>query len=78
VTFTRNTTALNPAQLPLYQYLHNATLTIYDRDETLATALIDHPASDPFIGPCPGDATDGPLGNTLIYNNQVVPNGRNF
>jgi hypothetical protein len=78
VTFTRNTTALNPAQLPLYQYLHNATFTIEDRDGALATALIDHPASDPFLGPCPGDATHEPLGNTLIYNNLVVPSGRNF
>ena len=62
-----------PAQRPLWQYLHGATFSISDRDGTLADALIDHPAADPFVGPCPGDATREPLGNTLIYNGQVIP-----
>jgi hypothetical protein len=78
VTFTRNQAALNPALLSLWQYLHNATFTIDDRDGTVANALIDHPAFDPFLGPCPADATHEPLGNTLIYNNLVVPNDRIF
>jgi hypothetical protein len=78
VTFTRNQAALNPTLLSLWQYLHNATFTIDDRDGTLANALINHPASDPFLGPCPADATHERLGNTLIYNNLVMPNGRNF
>jgi hypothetical protein len=78
VTFTRSTTALNPAQLPLWQYLHAATFAISDRDGTLAGAWIDHPASDPFLGPCPADSTNETLGNVLIYNGVVLPNGRNF
>ena len=79
VTFTRNNAALNPSmQLSLWQYLHGATYTISDKDGTLASALIDHPASDPFLGPCPGDATSEPLGNIFVYNGGVLPNGRNF
>jgi hypothetical protein len=78
VTFTRNTTALNTAQLPLWQYLHGATFDIIDPEGTMADAWIDHPATDPFLGPCPGDATNEPLDNVLIYNGAVIPNGRNF
>jgi hypothetical protein len=79
VTFTRNTAALNPALLPLWQYLHAATFAISDRDGTLTGAWIDHPASDPILGPCPADATNEPLGNVLLYNGFVLlPNGRNF
>jgi hypothetical protein len=77
-TFTRNTAALNPAMLPQWQYLHGATFVIADRDGTLANAWIDHPESDPFLGPCAGNATPESLGNVLIYNGVVVPNGRNF
>ena len=78
VTFTRNNAALNSSMLPLWQYLHNATYTISDEDGTLASAWIDHPAADPFTGPCPGDATNEPLGNVLVYNGVALPNGRNF
>jgi hypothetical protein len=78
VTFTRNQAALTFALLSLWQYLHGATFTIDDRDGTLANAWIDHPATDPFLGPCPGDATHEPLLNTLIYNGVEVPNDRNF
>ena len=77
LTFTRNTAALTPSMLPQWQYLHAATFVISDRDGTLADAWIDHPASDPFLGPCPGDAAHEPLQNALIYNG-VALNGRNF
>lgn len=78
VTFTRNTAALKPETLPLWQYLHAATFVIDDADGALENAWIDHPESDPVLGPCPGDATHESLGNVLIYNESVVPNGRNF
>jgi len=45
---------------------------------TLAEAWIDHAETDPFIGPCPADATNESLGNVLIYNGARLPNGRNF
>jgi len=78
VTFTRQQAALTPAMLPQWQYLHAATFVISDRDGTLAGTWIDHPASDPFLGPCPGDAAREPLQNALIYNGVALPNGRNF
>lgn len=78
VTFTRQVAALNTLLLPQWQYLHAATFTISDREKTLADAWIDHPASDPSLGPCPGDTTNEPLENALFYNGVEVPNGRNF
>jgi len=78
VTFTRNSAALNPAILPDWQYLHGATFTISDTDGSLADARIDHPQRDPFVGPCPADATQEALGNVLIYNGQELANGKNF
>lgn len=78
VTFTRNTAAIDPTQLPQWQYLHGATLTIVDRDGVFSNAWIDHPPSDPFLGPCSSDATHELLGNVLIYNGGFVGNGRNF
>ena len=78
ITFTRFNAALSPSLLPLWQYLHGATFEISDMDGTLASARIDHPATDPFVGPCPGDETHEPLDNTLIYNGVTLPNGRNF
>jgi hypothetical protein len=78
ITFTRSLAALTPALLPQFQYLHGATFTISDIDGVLAGAWIDHPDTDPFLGPCPADATREALGNVLIYNDQVLPNGRNF
>jgi hypothetical protein len=78
ITFTRNLAALDSALLPQYQYLHGASFMISDRDGSLSDAWIDHPAADPVLGPCAGDATHEPLGNLLIYNGQVQPNGRNF
>lgn len=68
ITFTRSTTALNPAQLPQWQYLHGATFDLSDPDGTLKDARIDNPATDPHIGSCPGDAVHEPLENILIYN----------
>jgi hypothetical protein len=78
VTFTRNTAALTPSTLPEWQYLHGATYTIDDQDEVLASAWIDHPATDPILGPCPADAVHEVLGNVLIYNDVILTNGRNF
>ena len=78
VTFTRNDAALDPGALSRWQYLHDATFAITDPQGSLADAWIDHPAADPFVGPCPGDATNEALGNTLRYNGDGVPNGRNF
>jgi hypothetical protein len=78
VTFTRSLAALSPTTLPQWQYLHDASFTISDHDGILAGAWIDHPANDPFLGPCPADATHETLGNVLIYNGLVLPNGRNF
>lgn len=78
LTFTRNAAALTPSMLHQWQYLHAATFVISDRDGTLAGTWIDHPASDPFLGPCPGDAAHEPLQNTLIYNGVELLEGRNF
>jgi hypothetical protein len=78
VTFTRNTAAQNPTLLPQFQYLHNATFVIRDPDATLVDAWIDHPETDPFLGPCPNDATQEALGNVLRYNGQLLLNGRSF
>ena len=78
VTFTRNTAAINQDTLTQWQYLHGATFTISDPDNALAGAFIDHPEADPFLGPCPGDAAHETLGNMLLYNGILLPNGRNF
>jgi len=78
VTFTRVTAALSPGTLNLWQYLHDATIAVTDPDETLADAWIDHPELDPFLGPCPGDAVNEPLGNVLRFNGVDLPNGRSF
>jgi len=78
ITFTRSTAALTPSTLPQWQYLHGATFTIDDQEGILADAWIDHPAIDPILGPCPADAAHEFLGNVLIYNNVILPNGRNF
>ena len=78
VTFTRSFAALNATLIPQFQYLLDSTFTIWDPELVLAGAWIDHPAADPFVGPCPNDAMQEPLGNVLIYNGQVLPNGRNF
>ena len=78
VTSTRSVAALNVSQLPQFQYLHGATFAILDQDESLAGARIDHPAVDPYLGPCPGDSTNEPLDNVLTYNGVALPNGKNF
>ena len=78
VTFSRNMAALSPALLPQWQYLHGAAFSIDDREGTLAGAWIDHPATDPFVGPCANDADHEPLQNTLLYNGETLLYGRNF
>jgi hypothetical protein len=78
VTFGRSLAALDPSILPLWQYLHGTTFDISDRDGTLADAWIDHPSTDPYVGPCPADTTHESLGNNLNYNGTALPNGRNF
>jgi hypothetical protein len=78
ITLTRSLAALNPSMLSQFQYLHNATFVISDPDGTLESAWIDHPSTDPFIGSCFGDGTQESLGNTVIYNGALLPNGRNF
>ncbi|MCC7345628.1 MAG: DUF1565 domain-containing protein [Deltaproteobacteria bacterium] len=80
IAFTRNTAALNQGMLGSWQYLHGATYIIEDPDETLAGYWLDHPEHDPFpltgSGPCPADATNEALGNTLIYNGVEIGYGR--
>ncbi len=76
ITFTRSTAALNQATLSLWQYLHGSNFTIDDRDESLAGAWIDHPLQDPFLGGCPADSERETLGNQLIINGTLVPQGR--
>ena len=78
VTFTRQTAAMDPSTLSGWQYLHASTISISDRHGSLAGAWIDHPERDPFVGPCPADAEQEVLGNTLLYNGVAVPNGRTF
>jgi len=78
IAFTRSTAALNQTTLSQWQYLHGAAITVSDPEGTLANAAIDHPAADPFVGPCPNDATAEALENVLTYNAAVQPNGRNF
>jgi hypothetical protein len=73
ITFTRNQAALHQFPFDLWQYLHASTYDITDPDGTLADAVIDNPAVDPFIGPCPNDAAQEVLGNTLVYNGTVLP-----
>ncbi len=76
ITFTRSTAALNQATLSLWQYLHGARFTIDDRDQSLAGAWIDHPLQDPVLGECPADSQREALGNQLIVNGTLVPQGR--
>jgi hypothetical protein len=78
IAFTRGSTAINTAQRPQYQYLHGATFTVDDRDRSLAGYLFDHPKDDPYLGSCTGDQTRESLGNTLIVNGEIIPNGGNI
>lgn len=73
ITFTRNQAALRQVPFEPWQYLHSAAYNITDPDGTLADAVIDHPQFDPFVGPCPDDATHELLGNMLVYNGTVLP-----
>jgi hypothetical protein len=77
VTFTRNSTATRTAERSSWQYLHGATITIDDVDNALAGFWFDHPANDPYLGPCVNDATHEELDNTLIFNGTEMPRVRN-
>jgi hypothetical protein len=57
ISFTRNTVAFTPSMISQWQYLHDSQFRITDDEGTLTGAWIDHPAADPFMGPCAGDAT---------------------
>ena len=73
VSFTRAQTTLSPATVSSWQYLHNATYSIVDPQETLAGYTKDNPSADPFVGGlCAADTVHEPLNNTLIYNGAVV------
>jgi hypothetical protein len=76
ITFTRNENTLTTTTAAQWQYLHNSTFTISDPDGALAGYWYDHPAADPFLGPCANDAVQEPLGNHLIYNGVEVLPGR--
>jgi Right handed beta helix region len=76
ITFTRNTNTLTTTQAAQWQYLHNSSYTISDPDGTLAGYWYDHPAADPFLGPCANDAGHELLANQLIYNGVEVLPGR--
>ncbi|AMO23696.1 hypothetical protein GCM10027034_37060 [Ramlibacter solisilvae] len=70
ISFTRLQTTLGIPTAPLSrcQYLHGATYSIDDRGGVFAGAKFDHPATDPFIGPCAADLTNEPLNNVLTIN----------
>jgi hypothetical protein len=80
ITTGRQQAVLMPTPLmqASYKYLHKATFTITDRDGILLNAMVDHQAMDPFLGPCPTDATNEVLGNKLMYNGAELTKGRNF
>jgi hypothetical protein len=70
ITFTRSTTALNPAMRNQYKYLHNSTFAVSDPDGTLAGYTLDHRNNDPATAAqlCPGEPASAPLGNHFFYN----------
>ena len=72
VSLTRYTASLTPSQMPNWQYLNGASFTITDPDRDLKGYLKDHPASDPYLGPCAGDATNEALNNVFVYNGKVI------
>jgi hypothetical protein len=75
LSFTQLQVTLGLGQLARLQYLHNAEYRIEDRDYVLAGQLLDHPATDPFLGgPCASDIAREPLGNALWINGLLIPN----
>jgi hypothetical protein len=77
VSLTRSTASLAPDTISSWQYLHNARFTINDPDRSLAGYWLDHPAADQYTGGiCAADRAAESLGNRLVYNGSVVPNGR--
>lgn len=75
ISFTRYTASMREVERISWKYLSGATFTISDPDGSLEGATVDHRAVDPFIGPCPGDATNEALNNVLNYNGQPVATG---
>jgi hypothetical protein len=74
ISFTRFSATLTPAQLPQWQYLHQADFTIVDPQEELAGSIVDNPAMDPFVNSyCDADTMHEALGNSLRYNGRLVP-----
>jgi hypothetical protein len=75
LSFTQLQVTLGLGQLARLQYLHNAEYRIEDRDYVLAGQLLDHPATDPFLGgPCASDIAREPLVNALWINGLLIPN----
>ena len=74
VLFTR--VFAQPRQQRQWGYLHGATFEITDPQGSIAGFRFHHPEHDTWVdGVCPADAAAEPLGNTLIYNGAVIPNG---
>jgi hypothetical protein len=75
LSFTRNSASFDPGELQAWQFLHFATYNISDPHFSLNGFLVDHPATDPFVGGlCPGDVTHEALDNHLVYNQATIPN----
>jgi hypothetical protein len=73
ITFGRSNAAMFPTDfLPLWQYLHNSSITVEDGDNALAGFWFDNPLTDPYTGSCPADATHEALNNTLIVNGLML------
>lgn len=77
-SFTRSIMATTPSMAPLWQYVHNSRITIWDPDGTLAGYWKDHLTHDPIIGSCPNDLVSEPLFNRLFYNGAEVTTGKSY
>lgn len=74
VLFTR--VFAQPRQLRQFGYLHGSTFEVTDPEGSIVGSWLHHPEHDTWVdGVCSADATAEPLGNTLIYNGAVIPNG---
>ena len=69
ITMTRLHAVGNATQLARFQYLHGAAFFIDDPDNVLASARIDNPQADPYVGgPCDADVLHESLNNTVLVN----------
>lgn len=66
------------AEDPGWQYLHAARFEIADPGHDFGHIYFDNPKRDPYVGHCANDGEHELLGNVLIYNGHVIPNGRNY